>query len=161
MTPTDLTGFLDGLDYPMVVVTAQYDGQHAGCLVGFTSQVSMDPARLLVCLSVQNHTYDIARDASALAVHLLRSDQTDLAALFGSETGDEIDKFTRCRWNDGPGGIRILADAARWMLGAVRERIPFGDHVGFLLDPIEAHRDGGGDMLTYQQVRRLSPGHPA
>lgn len=167
--PTDLTGFLDGLDYPVFVVTAQHDGRHAGCLVGFTSQVSIDPARLLVCLSVENHTYDIAREASVLAVHLLHRDQMDLAALFGSETGDEIDKFARCRWHAGPEGVRVLTDAAGWMAGSVRERIPFGDHVGFLLDPIETHRDrsgagggeGGDDMLTYQQVLRLPPGHPA
>jgi flavin reductase (DIM6/NTAB) family NADH-FMN oxidoreductase RutF len=164
MMRTDLTGFLDGLDYPMFVVTAQHDGLHAGCLVGFTSQVSMEPARFLVCLSVENHTYDIARDASVLAVHLLGADQADLAAVFGSETGDEIDKFDRCRWHAGPDGIRVLTDAPAWMLGSVRERVLFGDHVGFLLDPLEAHREGGGsgfDMLTYQQVRGLSPGHPA
>ena len=75
---TDLSGFLDGVDYPMFVVTARRDGDHAGCLVGFATQVSIEPARFLVGLSVANHTYDVARDATTLAVHLLarRSDSS-------------------------------------------------------------------------------------
>ena len=45
------------LDYPMYVVTTRADGQSAGCLVGFTSQVSIEPRRFLVGLSKRNHTY--------------------------------------------------------------------------------------------------------
>jgi flavin reductase (DIM6/NTAB) family NADH-FMN oxidoreductase RutF len=158
---TSLSGFLDGVDYPMFVVTAQHDGDHAGCLVGFATQVSIDPARFLVGLSVANHTYHVARQATTLAVHLLARDQTELAALFGSETGDEIDKFTRCRWHDGPGGVRLLSDAPRWMTGSVLEQLPLGDHAGFVLDPLEVNRDGRSDFLTFEQVKDLSPGHPA
>jgi flavin reductase (DIM6/NTAB) family NADH-FMN oxidoreductase RutF len=158
---TDLSDFLDGVDYPMFVVTAQHDGDHAGCLVGFATQVSIDPARLLVGLSVANHTYDVARHATTLAVHLLAHDQTELAALFGAETGDEIDKFSRCRWQAGRGGVRVLSDAPRWMTGSILEQIPLGDHVGFVLDPHEAHRGGTSDFLTFAQVKGLSPGHPA
>lgn len=161
MTPTDLSGFLGGLDYPMFVVTAHHDGEHDGCLVGFTTQVSIDPGRMLVCLSVQNRTYDIARDGAVLAVHLLGQGQMDLAALFGSETGDEIDKFARCRWRPGPGGVRVLDDVAGWMAGSVLTRIAFGDHVGFLLDPFEVQRDPAAGILMYQQVKGLDPGHPA
>jgi flavin reductase (DIM6/NTAB) family NADH-FMN oxidoreductase RutF len=40
-----------GLDYTMVVVTAQADAGPAGCLVGFSTQSSIDPPRFLVCLS--------------------------------------------------------------------------------------------------------------
>ncbi|HUG50374.1 MAG TPA: flavin reductase family protein [Terrimesophilobacter sp.] len=158
---TDLSSFLDGVDYPMFVVTARRDGDHAGCLVGFATQVSIEPARFFVGLSVANHTYDVACDATTLAVHLLASDQIELAALFGSQTGDEIDKFALCRWHEGPGGIRVLSDAPSWMVAAVLDRIPLGDHVGFLLDPVEVHRDGRSDFLTFEQVKGLSPGHPA
>jgi flavin reductase (DIM6/NTAB) family NADH-FMN oxidoreductase RutF len=39
------------LDYPMYVVTTRVDDESAGCLVGFTSQVSIGPPRFLVGLS--------------------------------------------------------------------------------------------------------------
>jgi flavin reductase (DIM6/NTAB) family NADH-FMN oxidoreductase RutF len=89
---------LEGLDYPVFVVTTAHEGERAGCLVGFVTQTSIDPPRLLVCLSVQNHTYTLASRADTLAMHLLASHQRELATLFGSTTGDEIDKFGLCQW---------------------------------------------------------------
>src|SRR5690606_8349284 len=46
--------FTDALDYPMYVVTAEADGERAGCLVGFGSQCSMRPARFMVWVSELN-----------------------------------------------------------------------------------------------------------
>ena len=51
------------IDYPMVVVTATTAGDHGGCLAGFTTQCSIDPARWLVCISKANRTHEIATDA--------------------------------------------------------------------------------------------------
>ena len=48
LSTEEFGSFVSGLDYPMFVVTAAADGRRAGCLVGFTSQVSIDPPRLLV-----------------------------------------------------------------------------------------------------------------
>jgi flavin reductase (DIM6/NTAB) family NADH-FMN oxidoreductase RutF len=157
----DLDRLLAGLDFPMFVVTAENNGDKGGCLVGFVTQVSLDPQRLLVCLSVENHTYAVAADVDLLAVHVLSPEQHELASLFGGTTGDEIDKFERCRWEAGPGGLPLLADCAGRMVGRVLERIPLGDHVGFLLAPVETQRAGDGPVLTYQQVTDLTPGHPA
>jgi len=35
----------------MIIITAAADGVLGGCLVGFQTQCSIDPARFLVCLS--------------------------------------------------------------------------------------------------------------
>ena len=59
---------------------------------------------------------------------------TDLAELFGSQTGDRTDKFEHIRWQEGPKGAIVLADAAAWYVGAVLLRADAGDHVGFVLD---------------------------
>src|SRR5690348_6276936 len=105
--------FVDGLDYPMFVVTTAHGGERAGCLVGFTTQASIDPPRMLVCLSVANHTYQVARQAELLAVHVLDKNDHDLAELFGGRTGDEVDKFAKCRWTPGPDGVPLLEDCPR------------------------------------------------
>jgi flavin reductase (DIM6/NTAB) family NADH-FMN oxidoreductase RutF len=149
------------LDYPMLVVTAAAEGERAGCLVGFSTQCSIDPARFLVCVSDKNHTFSIARRGDALAVHLLGSDAEDLAALFGSETGDEVDKFTRCRWHPGPRGLPILDSCDRWFAGEIRQRHGFGDHCGYVLEPFAVHDEDGSDSLSFSQVKRLTPGHEA
>jgi flavin reductase (DIM6/NTAB) family NADH-FMN oxidoreductase RutF len=157
----DLNGLIAGLDYPVFVVTAQDHGEQSGCLVGFATQASLDPQRLLVCLSVVNHTYGIARNVDLLGVHVLRSDQHELASLFGGTTEDRTDKFAHCRWERGPGDVPLLSDCAARMVGRVLERIPLGDHVGFLLAPIQVERAADGAALTYQDVKDLRPGHPA
>lgn len=150
------------LDYPMYVVTTTSDGTKAGCLVGFTSQVSIGPPRFLVGLSKRNHTYRVARDATHLAVHLVPRRHRDLARLFGSETGDRTDKFARCEWHSGPHGLPVLSDAAGWFAGEVLERFDLGDHVGHVLAPIAGHApDEFEQLVTFADVRDLEPGHDA
>jgi flavin reductase (DIM6/NTAB) family NADH-FMN oxidoreductase RutF len=150
------------LDYPMFVVTTRSDGERAGCLVGFASQVSIHPQRFLVGLSKRNRTYRVAESADHLAVHLLDRRHRDLARLFGSETGDETDKFARCSWHRGPHDLPILDDAAGWFAGAVLSRYDLGDHVGFLLEPLTGSAPERFEQLvTFADVRDLEPGHEA
>jgi flavin reductase (DIM6/NTAB) family NADH-FMN oxidoreductase RutF len=122
------------LDYPMMIVTAAADGERSGCLVGFSTQCSIDPQRFLVCLSKTNHTFRVAQRARYLAVHALAADQCDLASLFGEETEDRVDKFARVRWHPGPDGVPVLDDSPRWFVGEVVSTVDFGDHVGFVLE---------------------------
>ena len=149
------------LDPPMFVVTAAHDGRRAGCMVGFTTQASIDPPRMLVCLSVKNYTYRVAVGAELLAVHVLSSDEGPLARLFGGETGDEVDKFGRVEWTPGPGGVPLLEECERRFVGKVLGRFELGDHTGFLLDPIQSKAEGVGPALGLQQVDDLEPGHEA
>ncbi len=153
--------FVEGLDYPMFVVTTANDGHRAGCLVGFTTQASIDPPRMLVCLSVKNHTYRVAQEAEYLAVHVLGPEQGDLAELFGGSTGDEVDKFTRCRWSTGPGAVPLLDDCQRRIVGRILERHPYGDHVGFLLEPVDLDVARTGAGLSFEEVQDMDPGHSA
>ena len=61
------------------------------------------PARFMVWISKQNQTFRVATRAGALAIHVLGSGQQDLAVLFGTRTGDDVDKFALCRWHEGDG----------------------------------------------------------
>ena len=56
---------------PMVIVTARAGDEADGCLVGFSTQCSIDPLRYLVCLSTANETYRITRNSTTLVVHPL------------------------------------------------------------------------------------------
>ena len=73
MDTAEFDAVVEGLDYPMFVVTTAHDGERAGCMVGFTTQASINPPRMMVCLSVKNHTHRVARHADLLAVHHERS----------------------------------------------------------------------------------------
>ncbi|MBW8487344.1 flavin reductase family protein [Actinomadura parmotrematis] len=161
----DSDRFVAGFDYPMFVVTAVDDGTgaRAGCLVGFATQSSIEPFRFLVCLSRRNRTFRVAEGASVLAVHVLGRDegQLELAALFGERTGDDVDKFARCSWRPGPGGVPLLTDARRCLVGRILERVELGDHAGFLLEPIEVTADDESAPLSFRTLPDLEPGHQA
>ncbi|WP_416069827.1 flavin reductase family protein [Streptomyces sp. AK02-01A] len=155
--------FADLLDYPMYIVTAASGGNRAGCLVGFASQCSISPERYMVWLSKANHTFRVARSASFLGVHLLTPDQYELARLFGEETGDTVDKFAGVPWHGGIGGTPVLARIPAWFVGRVERHTDGGDHVGFLLSPVDgdARAARRGALLRLSDVLGLSPGHPA
>jgi flavin reductase (DIM6/NTAB) family NADH-FMN oxidoreductase RutF len=147
------------IDYPMYIVTAASRGERSGCLVGFSTQCSIDPLRFLVCLSDKNHTYRVARDAATLGVHLVPADAEHLARLFGSESGDDVDKFAQCDWHEGVGGVPILDGCPNWFIGLVLDRVTLGDHVGYVLEPVESGAGGSDSQFDFQRAKRFEAGH--
>lgn len=151
-----------GLDYPMFIVTVIDGTDRAGCLVGFAAQCSISPPLFMAWLSVNNHTFTVARRTNTLAVHVLPRQATDLAALFGTRTGFEVDKFAHCRWRHGPGGVPLLDDCPTWFIGMVTARHRTGDHMGMLLRLTEVSPNTTvGQQLGFQQVRNLPAGNDA
>ena len=158
--------FLEKLDYSMFVVTAAVGDERSGCLVGFVTQCSIHPTRFLVCISDKNRTFDLATRTPAIGLHLVPRDATDLIELFGGETGDEIDKFARTPWSPGPRGVPLLDGCPSRLACEVIERIPVGDHLALLVEPIEAEGGAGAGpepVFTMAMARRqaIEPGHPA
>jgi len=156
----DFLKLAGALNYPVFIVTAANGGEREGCVIGFASQTSFEPARFLACLSRANRTYRFAREAGELAVHLVPRAQKRLVDLFGGETGDEIDKFEHCEWHPGPRGLPILAGCPSWFAGEILRRIDLGDHVGHLLAPLAVEFEPG-EIMYFQDVTDIDPGHPA
>ena len=149
------------LDYPMFIATVAAAGRRAGCLIGFATQCSIHPPRFLAGISEKNRTYRVAQKADSMAVHMVPEDATELAELFGGETGDEIDKFERCAWRPGPGDVPLLDDCPNRFVGRIVERVEFGDHVGMVLEPFYADEDEASGQLGFHRARRIDPGHEA
>jgi flavin reductase (DIM6/NTAB) family NADH-FMN oxidoreductase RutF len=96
-----------------------------------------------------------------MAVHLVPESGSELAELFGGETGDELDKFERCDWRPGPDGVPLLDGCPNRFVGRIVERIEFGDHVGMVLEPFFAEEDEGSGQLGFHRAKRIDPGHEA
>jgi flavin reductase (DIM6/NTAB) family NADH-FMN oxidoreductase RutF len=155
---TDFEQLVSALDYPLYVVTTTVGSESTGCLIGFATQCSIHPPRFLACISRRNHTLPLAAKATRLAVHVVERENKALAKLFGGETGDEVDKFSRVNWHSVQ-GVPVIESCARWFIGSVVERIDLGDHVGHVLEPIQVHNDTAAHQLTHQQARDIEPGH--
>ncbi len=137
------------LDYPVFVVTTQADGHPSGCLVSFATQAGVQPPRFMVSIARGNHTFGVASRSGHLAVHVLARRHHALAELFGSQTGDQINKFDRCSWRVGPKGMPILDDAVAWFVGRTVDRGDVGDHVVYLLEPIAVWAPESSEDLLY------------
>lgn len=151
----------DRVDNPIYVVCVCHDGQRAGCVAGYVTQCSLDPVRFLVCISKANYTYGVASRSEALSLHLLGSEQHDLAVLFGHLTGDTSDKFSQCEWTTGETGAPLLRKCAAWMEGSVMARHDVGDHVAFLVSPIRGGAGPEEGQLTVKQTSDIEAGHTA
>lgn len=158
-THSEFNRLMELLDYPLFIVTVADGDQRAGCLVGFASQVSIHPPRFVACLSIKNLTFRVASRAETLVVHVVPEEAADLAELFGGETGDDIDKFARCDWHPGPGGAPVLDEVEDWFAGRILDRLDFGDHHGFLLEPLESEARRPVESFTFHQGKKIEPGH--
>jgi flavin reductase (DIM6/NTAB) family NADH-FMN oxidoreductase RutF len=151
------------LDAPMAVVTVAVDGERSGCLIGFHSQSSIQPRRHCVWLSKANHTYGVAVRAQHVAVHLLTRSDRGIAELFGTLTGDDVDKFEQCEWIESTQGPPLLVDCPnRFLLRRTALLDEGGDHVGFVGEPLRAETAGDGrfEPMRLADVDDLDAGHP-
>ena len=154
-----LAELLGGLNRTMWILTVAAEGERSGCLMGFATQASLEPPRFLACVSKANHTFGVIERADHVAVHACPDEpDLELASLFGEETGDEIDKFSRCAWHDGPEGQPVLEGVPAWFVGRIEARHDLGDHVGFLLAPVAVDGELEG-VLTFERAQDLDAAH--
>jgi flavin reductase (DIM6/NTAB) family NADH-FMN oxidoreductase RutF len=149
------------LDPPMVVVTAAVNEERAGCLIGFHAQGSIHPRRYAIWLSKANHTFRVAFLAQHLALHFLTRDDLDLADLFGTNSGDDMDKFELCDWapsDDGP--PLLLRCPNRLVLRRTGVLDEGSDHMCFVAEPVAAFASTRFEPLRLSDVSHLEPGHP-
>jgi flavin reductase (DIM6/NTAB) family NADH-FMN oxidoreductase RutF len=162
MSHDPFSSIVASLDDAMVVVTAAADGERAGCLVGFHAQSSIEPERYAVWLSKANYTYRVAMLASHLGIHALTDRDRELAVLFGTASGDDVDKFDRVDTVVGVEGVPVLAACDHRMV--VRKCAVLdegGDHVCVVTEPIEAVSAGVFTPLRLSDVADLDAGHAA
>lgn len=151
---------MSALDPPLIVVTTAEAGEPAGCLVGFHAQSSIQPRRYCVWLSKANHTYRVALRSSYLAIHFLTAGDLDLAELFGTKSGDTVDKFAEVQAASGPDGVPLLVPCPNRL---VTRRVTLldegGDHVSVITQPLDVHSAGWFSPLRLSHTGHLVAGH--
>ena len=150
-----------GLDIPMFVVTAASGGERSGCLVGFSTQTSIDPPRFLVCISRANHTFGVAMPPTCWPCTCSGPATTPWPN--GSAPGPAT------TWTSSPGWTWPTARAARrcWAAstGSRAGCSPVG--TAATTSPACWSRSPGAVLrgddapLGYQDVTDVDPAHPA
>jgi flavin reductase (DIM6/NTAB) family NADH-FMN oxidoreductase RutF len=156
----DFAQLIASLDPAMAIVTTVSDRERAGCLIGFHAQSSIDPGRYVVWLSKANHTFRVGVHATYFGVHFLSDGDLEVARLFGTKSGDDVDKFDHCAWEPGPEGLPLLAECThRFTARRVALLDEGGDHVCLVLQPLEVAPASPFQPLRLSRATQLTPGH--
>lgn len=160
MSDGDFESLLASVDPAMIVVTTTADGTRAGCLVGFHAQSSISAQHYSVWLSKANHTYRVGLRATHFAVHFLTSSDLALAEHFGTQSGEDVDKFADLHLVADDTGVPLIGECANRI---VLERIAVlddgGDHVCVTTRVHSTHSGGDFAPLRLSDVVHLDPGH--
>ena len=156
-----------GLDHPMAIVTTASGEVRSGCLVGFHCQCGIDPPRYAIWLSKGNHTYRVGRAVRDVRRALPDAPTTtSWPQLFGTDTGDDVDKFTRCAWTRGPDDVPLLDACPIRFVGRRVALVDAGpDHVCLILEPVDGRarstpsRRRDRPRLMFRDVLDLPAGH--
>lgn len=130
-----------------IVTTRTPDGQPVGLTANSFNSVSLDPPLVLWSLSHAAASMAAFRQGSHYAIHVLASDQKDLAERFAARGADRwsgIDTLT------GAGGAPLIAGAAATFECFNRSRYEEGDHVIFVGEVERcACREGASPLLFH------------
>lgn len=117
------------------------------CATSLTS-VSLQPPTVSFSVDASSSSGQAWRNTAQGIVHLLRSDQADVASAFAvSGPG----KFAGpVSWRRGPAGQPLLDDVLAWMLVRTRIRLVVGDHLLIVCDVRQADvQPGHGPLIHY------------
>ncbi|MFI6277220.1 flavin reductase family protein [Streptomyces sp. NPDC050988] len=109
-----------------VVTTMDSGGVRRGFTATAFSSLSMDPPLVLVCLDRGADCRPAFATADAMAVHLLRDDQAQLARRFATKN---IDKYDGLPTSEGLCGVPLLGGVLARIECVLDRRIDAGDHV--------------------------------
>ena len=155
-----LVKLMESADGPLVVVTTVAEDERAGCVVAFHSQSGVAPARYSMWMSKANHTYRVALRAEHLAVHFLQEGDVAVARHFGTQCGQDVDKFADLGWSVGPGAVPLIDHLPhRIVLRKLTILDDGGDHVCISGDILDASSGGSFAPLRLSAANHWEPGH--
>lgn len=138
----------------VALVTADSGAGPAAMTVSSLSSVSTDPPLLVFSASAISSSFPVFAEAETVVVHMLSSEEIDLARL-GATSG--IDRFAdTSRWTRLPSGEPVFPSAFAWLRGRIVQRIEAGNSmicvvhvIGTSVLDVEVDPDESAGPLVY------------
>ncbi len=136
------------------LLTAADGSRRGGLIATFVSQASIDRERpvLFAALSPNHFTTSLVQASRALAAHLLRPDQVELAWNFAKDSGHERDKLAGLELETSRTGAPILKESLAWCECQVFAQYDAGDRLYFWADIVAA---GGSPQRSAAAAKPL------
>ena len=132
----------------VTIVTARTaEGELVGLTANSFNSVSLDPPLVLWSLARAAASLSAFSTGSHYAIHILATDQHDLARRFAAK---DVDRFADVAFVEGVGGAPLLPGTAATFECFNRSRYEEGDHVIFVGEVERcAHRVGAAPLLFH------------
>ncbi|MBK4348819.1 flavin reductase family protein [Lacisediminihabitans changchengi] len=117
-----LGSFLTGVT---VVTTVDQEGRDRGLTANSFTSVSLNPPLVLFCVDKRAGSYGCFRPEVGYVVHILGSEQQEIAKTFASRSGDKFDGLEVSRSTT---GAPVLSDAHATLDCSVDSVVDAGDH---------------------------------
>ena len=117
-----LGSFLTGVT---VITTVDAQGRKRGITANSFTSVSLDPPLVLFCVDYRAASYETFQQAEGFVIHVLASDQQDLARTFASKAEN---KFAGLETSPGTGGAPVLEGVHGWLDCRRHDVVIAGDH---------------------------------
>lgn len=98
----------------------------------WVTRVSNQPPLVLAAVGHRRYTHELLTTVDAFTISILGEDQAATGRLFGLHGRRERDKWAEVEHVLMGAGVPALARCSARMLCAVRDRLPLGDHTGFV-----------------------------
>ncbi len=134
-----------------VVTTFDSGGLACGVTVGTLCSVSLRPPLVTFCLDRSGRSHQVLTIAPRILIHVLRDDQTAVAARFAQS---DLDRFEGLNgsWH----GLPTIPDTAVRLACVRYGVVPGGDH-SMVICLVEDAEIGSGDPLLYYARRYCAP----
>ena len=127
-----------GITHGVYIVTARTENRINGMTAAWISQVSMNPALLMVSIAPARFTYGLIKESGYFAINVLAEGQEGLAQSFGFRSGRKHDKFQNIPFFDAPNGSPVLKGAMAFFECKLTDTFTAGDHSLFIGHVVEA-----------------------
>jgi len=137
---------LGSMTYGIYVLTTYHEEKINGMIASWVSQVSYDPALVMVAVHPNRYSHHFIQQSGSFALHLLTRNQKDFLSRFKGP--DPEAKFASIPWARGKTGCPILKECIGYLECAVRERYAPGNHSLFIGEIVDARIFSHEDPLT-------------
>jgi flavin reductase (DIM6/NTAB) family NADH-FMN oxidoreductase RutF len=128
------------MTYGIYVLTTRHKSTINGMIASWVSQVSFDPALLMVAVHPNRYSHGLISQSGHFALHSLAREQKDLLLRFKGP--DPVAKFSTLAWHDGVSGCPILDDCIGCLECRVIQTLAPGNHTLFIGEVVNAEFNG-------------------
>jgi len=142
------------------IVTAAAGERRGGLVATWVSQASLDPQKPVVAVGIapNHHTAELIEESGGFALHMLRTDQAELAWNFAIGSGRDRDKLAGLAFSSGESGSPVLVGTLAWLDCRVLSRFDTGDRIFYWADIISGQREVEGEPMRVNDLIAAADG---